>query len=521
MISGYCTNLPSSCVKAAKKELIPMSATDTKCPECGSGLIAAKESSSGSNQRKVIIGIGFLILVICIVLGINYLRSGKKNEPPKAPSKNVTFAMRISGSNTIGSALAPRLVESWLGSLGATAIVIEQRKKDGQPIPETIVHGTLNGQVLNVEIRAHGSGDAFKHLLDGSADIGMSSRPIKPEEKSSLTSFGDMNSTANEHVIALDGIAIIVAPGRDLKKISRRDLARVFSGEISDWSQLGSGSGVIQVYARDEKSGTFDTFKQLVLNSGALVSSARRFEDSGELEAMVSKDTSGIGFVGLPYVKNARAIPVSDGSNSIALSPTVFTVKKEDYPLARRLFLYTAANPSNQYVRQFVRFVQSEPGQKVVKTVGFVDQNLNMADAQQNQAQENSKLCTLSAQWPGNKDSYCRVINGKTDLGTSFRFRTGSSELDNRAVQDLQRVLELMAKQPGSSLTLVGFADSQGNYSSNIGLSEARAKRVKEALLALGINNISIQSFGQEIPVADNETPNGKERNRRVEVWVK
>jgi phosphate transport system substrate-binding protein len=382
------------------------------------------------------------------------------------------------------------------------------------------VKGRIGDRDFTVEIRAHGSEDAFRHLADGSTDIGMASRPIKPEEKTPLAALGDMSSPDNEHVIALDGIAVIVAPGNGLTTISKQNLAKVFAGEITDWSRLGSGNGAIQVYARDEKSGTYDTFKHLVPNSDPLVTNARRFEDSTALEAALSNDPAGIGFVALPYVKTTHVLSISDGMKSIALSPTVFTIKKEDYALTRRLYLYTAANPANQYVRQFVKFAQSDAGQQVVKSVGFVGQNLNIPEARQNQSAAPVRSCELSSQWPGAVDSYCKLIAGKTDLGTNFRFISGSSTLDNRAVQDMQRVLKVMSDNPNNHLTLIGFADAQGDFRSNRVLSESRANAVKSALQTLGISNVDVYGFGPEIPVGNNDTPEGRERNRRVEIWV-
>ena len=305
-----------------------------------------------------------------------------------------------------------------------------------------------------------------------------------------------------------------------MNKLTRQELSRIFSGEVTDWSAVSDERGPIQIYARDDKSGTYDSFRQLVLAGKKLAANARRFEDSGALDAAVAVDQGAIGFVGLPYVKMARALAVADGRNTVALSPTVLTVKKEDYALSRRLFLYTATKPSNAYVRQFVHFAQSEAGQQVVKAVGFVDQNLSIAEARQNKTQSSTRTCNLSAQWPGAKDAYCAVIKGKTDLGTNFRFRTGSSELDNRAIQDLQRLLKLKADNAGGRLTLIGFADAQGKYEINRKLSESRANAVRAALRTLGIDDVDVHGFGHEISVADNETADGRERNRRVEVWV-
>jgi phosphate transport system substrate-binding protein len=349
--TGYCTNLPSACSLAARKEVIPMGAPDSKCPECNSGLLATKAGRGGKTVRAIM---GAAVALLIGIGGYVMFKESSSNgtqvatasssgstptptpiraptaptvPPPVVASKTL---LRLSGSNTIGSALAPRMVEAWLASMGASGVATRQREKDGQKIPESVVQATLNNAAVEVEIRAHGSGDAFKHLADGSADIGMASRRIKPNESASLSNLGNMFSRDNEHVIALDGIAVIVAPGNPVPSLSRQNLAKMFSGEITDWSQVGGTAGPIKLYARDQNSGTFDTFQALVLGSSKLSAQATRIEDSAELEAAVAAAPSSIGFVGLPYVKSAKALPVSDGQ-AMALAPTVFTVKKEDY----------------------------------------------------------------------------------------------------------------------------------------------------------------------------------------------
>ena len=129
----------------------------------------------------------------------------------------------------------------------------------------------------------------------------------------------------------------------------------------------------IKIYARDNKSGTFDTFKTLVLGAKALAPGATRFEDSNTLSEAVAGDRNGIGFIGLPYVHGAKALAVSE-EGARALQATRLTVATEDYPLSRRLYLYTPANPTNRFTRKFIEFALSKQGQDVVGNSGFVAQ---------------------------------------------------------------------------------------------------------------------------------------------------
>ena len=179
---------------------------------------------------------------------------------------------------------------------------------------EKTVEGTLPGDSApsEIQVQAHGSATAFTGLADGSCDIGMASRKIKPDEIAKLSAMGDMTSPASEHILGLDGIAVIVNQANPLTSLTKDQLSKIFSGATTDWSAAGGGSGAIHLYARDDKSGTFDTFKSLVLGSANLASSARRFEDSSALSDAVANDANGIGFIGLPYVRSAKAIAVAE-----------------------------------------------------------------------------------------------------------------------------------------------------------------------------------------------------------------
>src|SRR5262249_53890776 len=153
-----------------------------------------------------------------------------------------------------------------------------------------------------VEIHSHGSSTAFADLQNSRADVGLSSRRIEAEEIQKLTSFGDMTSPATEHILGLDGIAVIVNRENPVDSLTKEQVAKIFSGEITDWAQVKGPGRPIKIFARDDKSGTFDSFKALVLGSAKLASGATRFEDSAALSDAVAREPAGIGFIGLPYI---------------------------------------------------------------------------------------------------------------------------------------------------------------------------------------------------------------------------
>jgi phosphate transport system substrate-binding protein len=402
--------------------------------------------------------------------------------------------LRLSGSNTIGAQLGPDLAEAWLASRGATNLHREPIGTD-----ETRVYALLDANPVAIEIRAHGSATAFTDLAKGACDIGMASRSIKPSEADELKSkgLGDLTANANERVIGLDGVTVIVNETNPTDRMTKDEVAAIFSGagEGRKWN----------LYARDDKSGTYDTFKDRVLGTRSL-SGALRFEDSRALVTAVSRDPDGIGFVGLPYAVGVKVLKISD-RGAMALVPNAMTVRTEAYPLTRRLYLYVPDRAKPE-ARAFADFAISTAGQDVVEKAGFVGQKV--------------AIMSQAEPPPGAPPAYAQLIPRADRLSVDLRFRPNSSVLDPKGLDDVKRIASVMgAKFSDRSLMLIGFADSTGTREYNLLLSKRRAQSVGEQMRQEGINPVLITGFGQDLPVADNSTLNGQEKNRRVEVWLR
>lgn len=443
------------------------------------------------------------------------------------PEQSRETILRLHGSNTIGAKLAPDLAQAFLRQLGADSVKQTELVKD----TETDVEGYFSARKQSkvIEIRAHGSATAFKGLKEKRCDIGMASRKINENELNELAFLGDMSSSACEHVVALDGVAVIVNPANAaVTKLSFPQLADLFSGNIKNWSELSWSSGLVNLHARDENSGTHDTFKQLILNGKKLDESAKRWDANEQLADAVAADAHAVGYCALPNVKSNKALAISDGGP--AVRPTVFTVAAEDYPVSRRLHLYSPARPENKYTKDFIEFALSKEGQVLVKKHKFVDLTITA---------EKRKLEAA----PGNIQNhkvlfnYLTSVGGAKRLSASFRFKGESFELDNRAVRDVERLAEFLAENQTTDIVLAGFsasagdapeyqkiqgiADSSASYAKNLDLSCKRAEAVKKALNSRGINVQEILCVGSEMPIASNHTEAGRAKNRRVEVWLR
>ncbi len=432
--------------------------------------------------------------------------------------------LRLHGSNTIGAELGPDLAVAFMKKIGADTV----KRIDLKPGTEATIEGFFtNGDITRViEVRAHGSSTGFEGLKNKQCDIGMASRKIKDEEVEELASYGDMTSNACEHVLAMDGVAVIVNHANAaVSKMTFTQLANIFSGDIKDWSEIGWKDGLINIQARDENSGTNDTFQHVVLGKKKLAASATRWDSNEKLSDTVNADALAIGYCGLPYVKYNKALAISDSGP--AIRPTVFTVATEDYPVSRRLYLYTPAIPENPYTQDFIAFALGREGQEMVKRHKFVDLTIS--------AEEHHIEVS-----PGINQNYQVLykyltgVRGAKRLSTNFHFKGKSLELDSRATRDVERMVNFLADNGMKEVILAGFSDREenavsniegrpidNNYTESLESSCKRAQAVQEELRSRGVSVLNVLCVGSEMPIASNATELGRAKNRRVEIWVK
>ena len=415
-----------------------------------------------------------------------------------------TLRLQINGSNTIGARLAPQLVEGMLHESGASDIqvILNQQTRE-----HLITALSSTGQPLEITLHAHGSGTAFSGLVDGTAQVGAASRPIRPAEAQALAEAGDMLSAEAEQVIGLDGLAVIVHPDNPISTLDLRQVADIFAGRITDWHQLGGPAGTIQLYARDSNSGTWDTFRDLVLvpHQLELDADARRFASTSALTRSVGNDPQGIGFVGLADIAPAKALALSSG-DSRPMLPSPELVTTEDYPLSRRLFMYIRPDETNTLARALITFTQSRVGQEIVDQVGFVGQNI--------------RTIRLEPQ-PDMPIAYQQLATDALRLSVNFRTKERSAQLDNKAWQDMDRVEQFLHQHDLTQgrVVLVGFGNPRVKGAEEL-LARLRSATVRRALTERGITVRDILAIGNQLPVATNEDHSGRMKNRRVEMWV-
>jgi phosphate transport system substrate-binding protein len=215
----------------------------------------------------------------------------------------------------------------------------------------------------NITVRGGGSGVGINSLIDGSCEIACASRAIKDGEIQAAASKG---RKPKAFVVAMDGIAVVVNDGNPVSALSKKQVADIYTGKITYWSQVGGKNEKIVVISRDSASGTFEAFGELALNKQKVVSGALMQASNQAISAVVSKTPGAIGYVGVGYVSpQIKAVSIEGVT---AGKETVLTGK---YAYSRPLFMYTDGEPKGE-VKNFIDFVLSEDGQKIVEEEGFV-----------------------------------------------------------------------------------------------------------------------------------------------------
>lgn len=242
----------------------------------------------------------------------------------------------IKGSDTLGAKLVPQLAEEFKAQNPGTTF----------------------------DIAAEGSTTGISAIIDGTAQIGMSSREVKPAEIAAAKAKGvEMKPVT----VAYDGLAVIANNGNPIKNLTKKQVEQIFTGEVQDWSALGGTPGKISIYTRNTSSGTYSDFKELAMKKRDYAPSSQKMAGNEQIAAEVGKNANGIGYVGLAYMKAAgiKVVPI-DGA-----TPSAEAVQGQTYPYARPTFYYTNGDAAG-IVKSFVDFTLSAAGQKIATEVGFV-----------------------------------------------------------------------------------------------------------------------------------------------------
>lgn len=272
---------------------------------------------------KIIASLFFMIIIL--VAGC-----GKKNEENKTNTDTPPETVTISGSTSVGS-----LIEK----------EAEKFKKENTGI--------------NVEINQIGSSAGIKDAINGTVEIGMSSRDLKEEE---------IAEGLVEVEVAFDGMAVITSKNNKIDSLKLSDVKDIYTGKITNWKDVGGEDSQIVVVSREDGSGTRDAFQEIVgYTSEELYKESIIGDGSGNIKTTVAGNNHAIGFISFEYIDDSvNAVKIDD------IAPIAENVKNGEYKLSRPFLLVYKEENLKENGNKLIDFILSKEGQNIVEESGLI-----------------------------------------------------------------------------------------------------------------------------------------------------
>jgi phosphate transport system substrate-binding protein len=228
---------------------------------------------------------------------------------------------------------------------------------------------------VGISVTGGGSGTGIAALINGTVGIANASRKISADETAQAEAKG---IKPVEHIIARDAIAVIVNPGNPVSQLTLQQISDIYSGKISNWSEVGGENRPIVRLSRETNSGTHVYFLETVLRLGdkknkTFFSTNTLLLPSSEgIINEVRQNPNAIGYDGLGYVpKDLKMIAIAKKAGEAYILPSSATVNDKTYAVARDLYMYTAGEATGA-IKDYLDWIVSDAAQQIVTKLGFV-----------------------------------------------------------------------------------------------------------------------------------------------------
>ena len=273
--------------------------------------------------------------------------------------------MKNTISNILKTTAVAALALCGAAAWAETKIVIDGSTTVG-PISKAFADFYKEGHPnVNITISESGSGNGVKSLMNKACDIANMSRFMKDAEFKSCV---DKGIRPVAHVVAFDGLAVIVNPKNPVKALSMQQISDIYTGKISNWKELGGEDTKIVIVSRDTNSGTYETFNELVLKKAPVAKDAEYVGSNGQARTRVNTTKNAIAYVGLGFADDSVKTLSVNG-----ILPNAKSVSSGKYPIARPLFMFTDGYPKmGSDVYNFVTIHLSKEGREIVSDLGYI-----------------------------------------------------------------------------------------------------------------------------------------------------
>lgn len=226
------------------------------------------------------------------------------------------------------------------------------------PLAEKLAMKYEEENDVKIEVNQIGSSAGITNAISGVSQIGMASRDLKPEEK---------DSNLQELIIAYDGIVVVTHPSNPVKNLTMEQVKQIFTGEVTNWKEVGGKDMEIVVVSREDGSGSRDAFQEIVgYESGQLIKNAIVASGNGNIKTTVAMNKHAIGFISFEYIDESVSTMDINGVQAKAEN-----VLAGQYELSRP-FLFVHKEDVPESAKQFMEYILTPEGQKIVESAGAI-----------------------------------------------------------------------------------------------------------------------------------------------------
>lgn len=232
------------------------------------------------------------------------------------------------------------------------------------PITQKTAEEYRKKNKVSISIEGSGSGNGIKAIIDGSCDIGNSSREMKDKE---IAKAKENNIPVKEIVVAYDMIVPVVHPSNPVKALTLDQLKAIYNGLVTNWKQLGGRNENIVVISRDTSSGTYEVWHEKVMKKTDVAKSALLQASNGAVVSAVTQNPKAIGYIGFGYLNDdIKPLRVN------GVEGTIENGKSGKYPVSRKLYMYVNEEKLSVEAKAYIDYILSPEGQELVKETGYI-----------------------------------------------------------------------------------------------------------------------------------------------------
>lgn len=456
------------------------------------------------------------------------VRGGQVADPePPAPVRRAADLV-MAGSDSVGEDLMPLVMEEFATVIGAQ--FIEAVEFDEGIAQYIFRRNGGSGDMFVLEIESSDTGPGMERLIEGSADIAMSSRDLTPEQIAAMAARGrgDLRDLSQQYVVATDSVLVTVNTANPIDSLSRQQLIGMYTDQITNWSQVG-GPGLPIMPAQRDNGSARDKFDPFLFGGPSELSPRTTEVDRGrDMRNFVEENIGAIGYSISDNIGDTKAVDLILDCG-VVTEATPFKTKAEEYLLNRRITLYIANRDVKPEVQQLVNFMISPAADPYVDESGYFSLGIVEDDRALSRLNNAALIGQPASVGRAIQNQINTDLRGANRLSLTFRFPTDVFALDSKARRDLDRLVNYMARpeNAGREFIFVGFADTVGPFNYNTQLSRDRAGQVLQEVRrhpdAGNLRGVRLSTVGlsEAAPVSCNDNATGRSLNRRVEVWVR